>query len=105
MPVFFIEPSFVFLVAALSVLCGLGTYLQGRREGRLSGFLDLFAEITLAVIVGLTVAYIGETQNIAKGYTCAAVLILSNNGSDTINAIRSELIKRLSVVMTTGGKK
>ncbi|MCG6387484.1 hypothetical protein [Vibrio fluvialis] len=101
---FVIESGFASLVLALSFLSGIGSFLQGRREGRLNGFFDLMAEVTLASIVGLVVAYLGETQGLDRGYTCAFVLVLSNNGSDTLLALRKNVVGRLNSLLSFGGK-
>lgn len=101
---FIIEGGFVFLVVLLSLLSGVGSFLQGKREGRLTNALDLLSEVVLALIVGLIVAYVGEANNIERGYTCALVLVLSNNGSDTLNSLRKMTFNRLSQVFNLGGK-
>lgn len=101
---FVIESGFVSLVLALSFLSGIGSFLQGRREGRLNGLFDLLAEMTLASIVGLIVAYLGETQGLERGYTCAFVLVLSNNGSDTLLAVRKNVVERINDLFSFGGK-
>lgn len=99
-----IDIGFTALVLALSFFSGFGSFLQGKRAGRYNGYFDLLAELVLAAIVGLIVAYIGETQGIDRGYTCAAVLILSNNGSDTLLALKKHVIERFSGALTFGGK-
>lgn len=101
---FIIESGFIFLIVGLSLLSGLGSFFQGRREGRLEGFWDFVSEATLAVIVGLVVGYICEANEFERLSTCALVLVLSNNGSDTLMALRGGFLSRLNQLFSFGGK-
>ncbi|QFT40134.1 MULTISPECIES: phage holin family protein [unclassified Vibrio] len=104
MPIILFGESFTFSVLALSALSGIGSYLQGRREARLKGgFMDLITEITLALVVGLIVAYVLESHGMERGYTCALVLVASNNGADSLAAIRQLAIKGLAKFFNSGG--
>lgn len=97
MPIVVLDEGFLALVIALSVLSGVGTFLQGKRDKRLTGgLIDFFTEITLAVVVGLTIAHIGEGQNLDRSFTCALVLILSNNGADTLEGMRKIVSSNLN---------
>lgn len=90
-----ITMEFALLVSALSVLSGIGSYLQGVRENRLKGrFLDFFTEVTLALVVGLATAYTGHSMKLNEAMTCALVLIFSNNGADTV-ALLKKIFKQL----------
>ncbi|HIF9321654.1 TPA: phage holin family protein [Photobacterium damselae] len=72
-------------VSALSTLSGIGSYLHGRREGRLkSGFFECITEITLALVAGYIVAFAGEYEGIDPAMICAGVLLASNNGAEFI---------------------
>lgn len=91
-----ITDEFALLVSALSVLSGIGSYLQGCREKRLtSGFQDLVTEVVMAVVVGLIVAYAGNSLDMDKGYLCAAILVFSNNGSESLLWIKQLSRKHL----------
>lgn len=104
MPVFVLEQSFALSVLALSILSGVGSYLQGKRLDRLKGgLIDLLTEITLALVVGLVVAYVCESRGVERNLTCALVLILSNNGADSLFLLRQFAIDRLSKLFNMGG--
>ncbi|MDW2187564.1 hypothetical protein R7Z80_17040 [Vibrio sp. 1733] len=105
MPVSVVGESFAISVLALSVLSGVGSYLQGIREQRLAGgFLNFLTELTLALVVGLIVAYLCESEGVEAGYTSALVLIASNNGADSINFIRKLASQMLARFFNTGGQ-
>lgn len=105
MPVIDFGESFAFSVLALSILSGVGSYLQGIREQRLAGgFQDFLTELTLALVVGLIVAYMCESEGVEAGYTSAFVLIASNNGADSINFIRKLASQTLAKFFNTGGQ-
>lgn len=92
-------------VLLLALFSGMGSYFQGVRTTRIKGgFLDFMAEIILAVVVGLIVAYLCESQLIDRRITCALVLIFSNNGADTITKIRSLATSKLASIFNFGGK-
>lgn len=80
------------LFSALSILSGVGSYLQGVREKRLAGgSRDFLTEIILALIAGLAFAYLGHSQEWNEAMTCFLVLMVSNNGAETIAIIRKAL--------------
>ena len=100
MPILVLDEDFLVLVIALSIFSGIGSFLHGKREERLKGgAIDFFTEITLAVVVGLVVAYIGEGQNLERTFTCALVLVLSNNGADAIEIIRKIVRNHLKILL------
>lgn len=91
-----ISLDFSLLVAGLSVLSGVGSYLQGVREEQLKkGFLDFAAEITLALVVGLAVAFLGQYKQWSETLVCFLVLILSNNGGEAMLKIKRFLNKQI----------
>jgi hypothetical protein len=97
-----ITAEFALLVFALSTLSGVGSYLQGYREKRLTrGFHDLITEIITAIVVGLAVAYAGYSFDMDEGYLCAAILIFSNNGSESLVWIKQLFRERLSKIFNT----
>ena len=92
-----ITAEFALLVSSLSTLSGVGSYLQGCREKRLArGFQDLITEVVMATVVGLIVAYAGSSLEMDKGYLCAAILIFSNNGSESLLWIKQLSRKHLT---------
>ncbi len=105
MPVFLIGDNFIASVLALSALSGVGSYLQGRRDNRLTGgLIDAITEVVLALVVGLAVAYLLESYEVKRGYTCAIVLVASNNGADTLSACKSLVMQGLERFFNYGGK-
>ena len=97
--------SFGLLVFVLSMLSGFGSYLHNFRRKKHHGIVDFLAEIILALVVGLTVAYICEYHKIDRAYTCAIVLILSNNASDTMNFIKTVAMTTIGGLAKLGGKR
>lgn len=105
MPVFELEQSFAISVLALSFLSGMGSFLHGKRVSRLNGgFMDLITEITLAIVVGLVVAYMCESEEVDRNITCALVLILSNNGADSLAFLRQSASDGLTRLFNIGGQ-
>lgn len=106
MPEVLLNDGFMPLVLALSILSGAGSFLQGRREERLGGTLvDLITEVVLALIVGLATAYVSEAYEIKRGITCALVLVLSNNASDTLVWFKKLTFNKISKGLGTDGGK
>ncbi|WP_369523040.1 phage holin family protein [Vibrio campbellii] len=90
----------------LSLLSGLGSYLNARRTERLqSGWVSFLAEMTLALTVGLTVTYLCEAKQVDRRVTMALVLILSNNGAETYSKFRQAIGDRFTLMLTGGGNK
>ncbi len=105
MPIVFMGDGFMLLVTILSILSGFGSYLQGCREGRLSKTaFDLLTEITFALIVGLATGYVSEAHQVRRGVTCAIVLILSNNATDTLGQFKKAIINRLANFPNSGDR-
>ncbi len=97
MPLAFMGDGFMSLVAILSVLSGIGSYLQGHREGRLrNGLIDLLTEVIFALIAGLATGYVSEAYEVKRGFTCALVLILSNNATETLGQLKMVLLNRVA---------
>ncbi|WP_217521915.1 phage holin family protein [Vibrio metschnikovii] len=106
MPLFTLGAELIASVTILSLLSGLGSYLHGRRTERLQiGWISFLAEMTLALMVGLTVTYLCESKQMDRRVTMALVLILSNNGAETYSKFRQLVIERLSLLLTGGGNK
>lgn len=82
------------IVTALSALSGVGSYLHGRREGRLKGgFFDCLTEITLAIVAGLVIAFLGDAYKINPSITFACALVASNNGAEFLALAKTTLHK------------
>lgn len=78
-----------------SLLAGLGSYLQGIRDGRINrGFLNLITEMTTALVVGFIVMYVGEWAGLANPLIYVLVLVFSNNSSETLTFFK-ELAKSI----------
>lgn len=106
MPLFTLGAELTASVTILSVLSGVGSYLHGRRTGRLKrGWIDFAAEITLALVVGLIVTYLCEVAEMDRRITMAIVLILSNNGAETYTKLRQAALDRMSLIINGGGTK
>ncbi len=89
-----------FAVAVLlSLLSGFGAYLERVRSGDMSHSLVLFlAEIITAVMAGLIVAFIFESQNHNRLLMYATVLVASNNGSELINSVKTAVFSRMKIL-------
>lgn len=83
------------LFCALSALSGLGSYLQGVRSKRIThGCLNFTTEVVTALIAGMIVAFAGHSFEVNEALTCAVVLVMSNNGADTV-AYGKKVIKHI----------
>lgn len=77
------------LVAALSIIGGVGGYLNGVRQGKFKpSFLNFFTDIFLAITIGLAIAYIGHAQKWNPAIVCALALVLGNNGAESISLLQ-----------------
>jgi hypothetical protein len=104
-PELVLNKEFLVVVIAFSLLSGVGAYFQGSREERHKGsYIDFFAESILAVVAGLVAAYSGESLELHRGLTLAIVLIVSNNGSDVLEVLKSTAINRVKSMLKSGGK-
>ncbi|WP_318491891.1 hypothetical protein [Photobacterium leiognathi] len=93
------------LVVGLSLVGGIGSYLQAVRDNKLAGgLLSFLTEITLSIIVGLSIAYIGHAYEWNPAIVCALALILSNNAADTISFIKTLMKDFVSKKFSKGGK-
>ncbi|NEG94054.1 holin [Leclercia adecarboxylata] len=107
------ELSHVAVVLLLSVLSGIGAFLHGRREGRLTGtsfkglLLDFMTEIIIAVIAGLIAFYIGQIRQLDKPLIYLSVLLASNNGQEMISTIKrlnmDTIVQVISKILTKKG--
>ncbi|WP_413113359.1 hypothetical protein [Thaumasiovibrio sp. DFM-14] len=80
------------LLALLSIISGLGSYFQGIRDKRINkGIIGFLAEISLSMCVGVTVGMIGHAFDANPAFTCAGVMILSNNSQETMHTAKQSL--------------
>lgn len=91
---FKLELELALLFIVLSLLSGVGGYLQNvRHKTYENSTLHFFAELSMALVSGLFVAFIGIYKSWNPALTCALVLVASNNGADTVAFIKNELKK------------
>lgn len=88
------------LVASLSLVGGIGGYLQGVRTEKIkSSWINFFTDLTLAVSLGLAIAYIGHARSWNPALVCALALLCGNNAAelfDLINQLKKEfLLKKI----------
>lgn len=77
------------VIIALSLLGGVGSYLQQCRAGELERTsFNMMTELTLALTGGLTIAYICHWQGFSPALTDAAVLLFANNGGETMHKLK-----------------
>ena len=92
----FIDIELAGVVFILSVLSGIGSYLHGRREGRLvGGWFDCCTEIVLSILAGFVVAFVGDAYKIHPSITCACALLAANNGTEFLTFSKLVLQKYL----------
>ncbi len=86
------------VAVTLAIIGGLGSFMQGCRNGDLKRtFFNFFTELILAVIAGLAILNLGQWQEWQPGLINALILILTNNGGDTLataKAMLANFIKR-----------
>lgn len=109
------ELSHVAVVLSLSLLSGLGSFLHGRREGRLNAqglrglIFDLLTEMIIAVIAGLIAFYVGQYRQYDKPIIYLSVLLASNNGQEMLSAIKrvnmDAIIQIISQVLSKVGTR
>ncbi|CAH0543092.1 phage holin family protein [Vibrio marisflavi] len=96
MPTLLHGELFVYAVIGFAILSGVGTFLNRKREGQIKGgFVDFLTEVVLALVVGISVACVADSWDVERGVTCAAVLVLSNNGAESLVSIRKIVINQL----------
>jgi len=76
----------------LSIVGGLGSYLQRVRNEELQkSIFNFITELVLSIITGLAVLYVGQWQVWEPALINALILILTNNGSETITTAKAYL--------------
>lgn len=79
-------------VLSLSILAGIASYLQGRREDRFpSGILQLGGEITSAVVAGISVLFLGAWLEYPESLMCFMALIAASNGKEYMGLAKKTL--------------
>ena len=102
----FLTSELIVTASLLSLLGGLGSYLHGCREGRFDrSWINAFTEIVLALVVGLVVMYLGDWQGWPKGLTCVLILVLSNNGGDTLALAKGWISRYVTNRLKINGDK
>jgi hypothetical protein len=85
-------------VLALSVLAGVASYLQGRREDRFpSGILQLGGEITSAVVAGVSTLFLGAWLEYPEALTCFTSLIAASNGKEYMSLASKALTEKFNL--------
>lgn len=85
-------------VLALSILAGVASYLQGRRENRFpSGVLQLSGEITSAVVAGGSTLFLGTWLEYPEALTCLLALVAASNGKEYMILLKQGLAKRFNL--------
>lgn len=78
----------------LSLLGGVGSYLQGCRSGELQRTLfNLFTELVLAITIGLAIVNLGEWLGWNPALTSLLVILAANNGGDSLAKSREVACK------------
>ena len=94
------------IAVMLAVIGGTGSFLQACRTGDLKGSLFNFVtEIVLSVTTGLAVLYLGSWQDWKPALTNSLILILANNGGDTLATAKSLLARALKNKLNLGDKQ
>lgn len=77
----------------LALVGGVGSYLQGCRDKRIErGFFSASTEISLALTAGLAMMYLGLWREFHPAMTNFLILILTNNGGDSISKLKGMLL-------------
>ncbi|MEB7892034.1 holin [Hafnia alvei] len=98
------ETEALALAVAFSVFSGIGVYLQGVREKRISGgVMDLLTELSMSVSAGLVAYYLAQHQVWDKPLMFIAVIAASNNGQEVLTGVKEKIFKLLDHVL--GSKK
>lgn len=85
-------------VLLLSVLAGVASYLQGRRENRFpSGLLHLGGEISSAVVAGMSTLFLGSWQEYPESLTCLSSLVAASNGKEFMSLAFRTLMEKFNL--------
>ncbi|MEC6832942.1 hypothetical protein VXS06_14340 [Photobacterium toruni] len=78
-----LDPELAAVVLVASIVSGVGSFMHGKRESRLKGgYFDCATEITLSLVAGFIVAFLGDAYEINPSIICACSLLASNNGAE-----------------------
>lgn len=95
-----IDPILAGLVTALSLISGVASYLQGRRDGRLkAGQLDLWAELLTAPVAGWSALFLGLWQSWPEPLVCLCVIASAHNGSLVMSIILGGLLSKINKLL------
>lgn len=98
------NPILVLIVFAVSVLSGVGSFLQQRRTQRQKHdgwFIELISELVLACTAGLAALFVGLWQEFPIPLTCLLALITASNGAYFIELGKKILTNKIN----SGGNK
>ena len=83
------------IVILLSITGGTGSFMQGCRSGNFEGsFFNFSTEIILSLTTGLCLYFLGTWLELTPALINSLVLLLTNNGGDTL-ARGKELLSTL----------
>ncbi|EKO3439484.1 hypothetical protein NTE19_003376 [Vibrio fluvialis] len=91
-----LDLELVLTAAALSVLSGSASYLQGCRQGRIKpSFFNLITELSLSLVTGQAVMQLAIWGQVSPPATNAAILVLTLNAAETIDRLKERLLKKI----------
>ncbi len=89
-----LEPALT--AAALSLLSGIASYLQGCRQERIRPkWLNLITELFLSLVTGQAVMQLAIWGQVSPPATNAAILVLTLNAAETIDLLKVKLLKKI----------
>lgn len=98
------------LALGISIFSGLAVFVQGKREGRNTGFFDLFTELINAVVAGAMAFCLGTYEGWNQYLVFLLVLASSNNATEVREKCREQIkafepAKILEIFKMGSGKK
>lgn len=95
----------VAIVAAISLLCGIASWMQGRREGRNESVWDLGGELLNSLVAGAIAFCGGKYEEFNQYCILLAVLMAANNATEVRQKCR-DLVRgiEISKIMALLGK-
>ncbi|HHA1306249.1 TPA: phage holin family protein [Enterobacter kobei] len=100
----------VVLTVPLSLVCGVGGYLNDVRNGaKKASVLELGADVSMALLVGILTSLIGQWRELPEKLIYGLIILLASNGDEVMALIGPgsvELVKRwVSQFSQNGGNK
>lgn len=85
-------------VLALSILAGIASYLQGRRENRFpAGKLQIGGEIASAIVAGFSVLFLGAWREYPESLTCLVAIVAASNGKEYMALAKKALVENFNL--------